>query len=118
MEFEQNRWPDIPGNEFLLNDGGNILFKPNGSEPSYGRDRPVQWGDAQHYSLAKMLPWVEFLRSKGKMAFPAHLGSGSILWFDFDDRPSRPDANYGTGQTVETAQQAYDSLLSDCMETT
>lgn len=118
MEFEQSRWPVIPGNEFLLNDGGNKLFTPNDTKPAFGMDRPVKWGEAQHFSLTEMLPWVEFLRSNGKMAFPAHLGSGSILWFDFDDRPSRADANYGTGQTVETAQQAYDSLLSDCMETT
>lgn len=118
MEFEQGRWPDIPGNEFLLNDGGNMLFQPHHVGPAYGIDKPVKWGEAERSSMAEILAWVNYWTSQGKDVFAAHLGTGSILWFDFDDRPSRTDANYGHGQTVETAQQAYDGLLSDCLEST
>ncbi len=121
-EFKPNHWPVIEGDEFLLNLGDQWLYQPlagDENNPHYGTSTVVTWSDSSVRSaLPRIIAWVDYWRGQGKQAYAAHLGTGSILWLDFDDRPSREHANYGEGQTLETAQSAYDCLLADCLETT
>lgn len=112
LQFSPNQWPNIEGDEFLLNLGEQWLYQPTGDGPHFGTDKPVKWRDAKRYDLSYIMGWVEYWRAKGKDAYVAHLGTGSLLWFDLDDRPNDPDANYGDGQSLETAQAAYDKLLN------
>lgn len=117
-KFKSDNWPIIVGNEFLINLGAALVYQITDAPPLYGADEAAKWGECLKHSLADVLPWVDYWRAKGKKAYPAHFGTGSILWIDFDDRPSRAEADYGKGQTLETAQAAYDVLLAACCEET
>jgi hypothetical protein len=119
IDFKPNMWPNIEGNEFLLNLGEQWVYLPTNDAPHYGLEKPVKWKEDQtRLTLSDVASVAEHWREQGKDAYPAHFGTGSIAWLDFDDRPSVADANYGEGQTLETAQARYDELLERYCATT
>lgn len=108
MEFQEGHWPEIEGDEFLLNLGDQWLYQPvAGAEPNFGTNTPVKWGDSARSGLQRIVDWVDYWRGQGKEAYPAHLGSGDILWLDFDGEPSD-----------EQGRELYAGWLANCIAST
>jgi hypothetical protein len=109
-EFNSNQWPEIDGNEFLLNFGDQWLYAPTQDAPHYGTKKAVKWSDtSQRFTLPKIVEWCDFWQSQqpSRLAYPAHLGTGRILWLDFDGEPE--------GQ----AERAfYNQWLGNCISST
>lgn len=74
MEFQTGRWPEIEGDEFLLNLGEQWLYQPvAGAGPYFGTDRPVKWGSSERSSLERIIAWVDYWRGQGNEAYALEL---------------------------------------------